>query len=78
MEVACSRYDAFNRRALLFTVACPEYRWPSLRCRMTVMDHGQSINHFIVLKKDMHCTTHDLQYVGWSQQNASEFQMYPL
>ena len=21
----------------------------------------------------MHCTTHDLQYVGWSQQNASEF-----
>ena len=37
-----------------------------------------SINHFIVLKKDMHCTTHDLQYVGWSQQNASEFQMYPL
>ena len=26
----------------------------------------------------MHCTTHDLQYMGWSQQNASEFQMYPL
>ena len=40
--------------------------------------NNQSINHFIVLKKDMHCTTHDLQYVGWSQQNASEFQMYPL
>ena len=37
---------------------------------------NQSINHFIVLKKDMHYTTHDLQYVGWSQQN--EFQMYPL
>ena len=36
---------------------------------------NQSINHFIVLKKDMHYTTHDLQYVGWSQQN--EFQMYP-
>ena len=32
---------------------------------------NQSINHFIVLKKDMHCTTHDLQYMGWSQQNAS-------
>ena len=32
-----------------------------------------SINHFIVLKKDMHCTTNDLQYVGWSQQN--EFQI---
>ena len=41
------------------------------------LDH-QSINNFIVLKKDMHCTTHDLQYMGWSQQNASEFQMYLL
>ena len=39
---------------------------------------NDSINHFIVLKKDMRCTTHDLQYMGWSQQNASEFQMYPL
>ena len=49
-----------------------------LNLHQTAFPLHQSINHFIVLKKDMHCTTHDLQYVGWSQQNASEFRMYPL